>query len=71
MCDIRSVNLGDGGFRYLIPSSNRFHFYETEIIRNFQDGLHLVAHLSSVDWMDEAKIKKLCTMVADDLKAWK
>lgn len=70
MRDIQRIK-GDGFFLYNIPTFDSCNFYETEIIRDFQDAIHLLAHLSSKTWMDEAKLKKLAIMLANDLGAWK
>ena len=70
MRNIQSIK-ANGCFYYNIPTTSQFHFYETEAIRNFQDALHMLAHLSSKSWMDEDKLKSLCIILANDLKAWK
>ncbi len=70
MRGIKSIK-GDGYFVYNIPTFDSCNFYETEIIRDFQDALHLLAHLSSKAWMDEEKLKSIAVMLANDLGAWK
>lgn len=61
----------DGGFRYEFIEANGDPIYDTNIIREPADGIHLLAHMADKTWLDRDGLSLLAALVCNDLNCWK